>query len=360
MGAEISADQNFRNFEKNYVFQKQFHDQNYGEIKLLKHITNDQYIAIKNVMQQGILDPKTLEKCASEQKNIRHPGIVDCFDIFFNNHEEMCSRFIKIHMVYDYIPRTLQQEIEHRGTHHEFFSENEVISLIYTIVSALIYLKKYKKHHGDINPDHILITKEGKFKITDVGYLCEFDEYKRFYEGLGKNCYLSPQLFQALGHREVSPMHNPDKSCLFSLGMTIIQIGLLEYPQEIYNFDTFQIEEKLLKAFQNKKALGLYSEGLQRLIWRLLSFNESERPNYEEALNELDNIRNNKIASTEFVEQIEYSEKPKKAGKPAEQLFSPSPAKTLERETIFDNDEDEIVLNIPTNLEKVYEKIFNK
>lgn len=365
MGAETSSTENFHSFEKNFVFIKQFQCPNYGEIKLMKHPTLEQYVAIKIMLQQGLLDPKKLEQTVVEQKNMKHESLVQCINVFFNDHEELCGKFIKIHLAYEYIPRTLQHEMEFRANNHEFFSEKEVLSLIFSVTSALIFLRNHKKTHGDINPSHILLTKDGKYKITDIQYLTEFDEYKRFFAGLGEKCYLSPLLFKSLGHRSLAPIHDQEKSCIFSLGMTIVQLGLLEYPIDLYNFDTFEINEKLLKGFQNKKALGLYSESLQKLLWQMIAFNENDRIGYDGILQALEVIKNgnsfiynNKNSNIDH----EYVEKPKKANfeniMTSNKLTS-SAAKTLEKENMFD-DEEEIMISIPTNIEKVYDKIFNK
>ena len=362
MGAEISTEEDFETFQKRFVFQKQFDCPNYGEIKLMKHPETEQYIAIKVKLQQGVLDPKNIEEKALEQKKMKHENLVECLNIFFRNHEELCSRFIKMHMVYEYLPKTLAHELESRSLTSQFFQENEVISLINSVVSALFFLKSYKKNHGDINPKHILITKDGRFKLTDIEYLTEFDEYKRFFAGLGETCYLSPLLFRALGHRMLNPIHNPEKSCVFSLGMVVMQLGLLEFPQDIYNFDSFEINEKVLKNLFNKKALGLYSERLQRTIWRMLELDENERIDYDGIFRELEAIRNN--ASVIYdrdsaVFERSSVERPKKAGIAVSQRILPSPARPLERETLFDF-EEEVMLNIPNNLDKLYEKMFKK
>lgn len=359
MGSEISTPEDFTSFQKNFVFQKEFISDNYGEIKLFKHPVTEQYVAIKTFLQQGVMDPKKLARTASEQKNMKHEALVECTHAFCSNHEELCGRFIKIHLVYNYYPQNLLQEIEKRKSEHEFFTENEVISLIFGVISALFYLKTMRKFHGDINPSHILLTKDGRFKISDVQFLMELDEYRRFFIGLGDHCYLSPILFRSLGHRNINPPHNAEKSCVFSLGMVIVHMGLLEFPKDIYSFDTFDINENGLKGRLNKKALGLYSEKVQRLLGRMLEVDEEQRIDYEGILRELDLYKN----SMSVILEREFIERPKKAlfdidNLPTtNRLLRTSPAKHLEKETEFDL-EEEVMLNIPNNLSQLYEKMF--
>jgi serine/threonine protein kinase len=358
MGADISSIDEFESFQKNYFFQKQFVSENYGEIKSFKHPTTEHFIAIKTYLHQGVVDPKKLELSAAEQKSMKHESLAECTHVFCNNHEELCGRFIKVHLVYDFYQRNLSQEIERRKNEHEFFVENEVVSLLYTVISGLLYLKSLKKCHGDINPTHIMITKDGRFKISDVQFLTELDEYHRFFIGLGDHCYLSPILFQSLGHRSINPAHNSEKSCVFSLGMVIVHMGLLDFPKDVHNFDTFEINENGLKGRLNKKALGLYSERMQKLLWKMVEFDEEFRIDYEGILKELDQCKIN----ASIILERELMENPKKYldihdMPTTNRMLRTSPAKTLERETLFDLEED-VMLNVPNNLNQIYEKMF--
>ena len=125
--------------------------------------------------------------------------------------------------------------------------------------------------------------------------------------------------------------------------------SLTRMSHNIYIFDSFEIDENALKNTLNKKALSLYSERFQRLLLKMLEFDEKERIDYEGILKELELCKNN--ISISVVLERESVEKPKKSPMVIDyesKNFRPSPAKTLERETLFDNEED-IMLNIPQN-----------
>ena len=45
--------------------------------------------------------------------------------------------------------------------------------------------------------------------------------------GKKESCYLSPKLFKSLGLRLNNPDHNHEKSEIFSLGITVLEMALL-------------------------------------------------------------------------------------------------------------------------------------
>ncbi len=52
----------------------------------------------------------------------------------------------------------------------------------------------------------------------------------------GEPLYISPILFKAVKNRTLEKArHNPSKSDIFSLGLTILEAGLLKSIQEIYS-----------------------------------------------------------------------------------------------------------------------------
>lgn len=49
--------------------------------------------------------------------------------------------------------------------------------------------------------------------------------------------YLSPILTHALGQKEAAPLHNVKKSDLFTLGMNMLHISLLEDNYDCYDYE---------------------------------------------------------------------------------------------------------------------------
>ena len=62
------------------------------------------------------------------------------------------------------------------------------------IISTMCYLNERGIYHGDIRPNHILLTEMGVPKITDNGILCEIhNNYQKALNG-NNNVFLSPEL----------------------------------------------------------------------------------------------------------------------------------------------------------------------
>ena len=77
-------------------------------------------------------------------------------------------------------------------------------------------------------------------------------------------CYLSPELFKALSHRtRQMTFIEKDKSDIFSLGITCLEMAVLQNIQDLYDFDTFTIDiillNKYLEYLKNNYSKSIYS-----------------------------------------------------------------------------------------------------
>ena len=77
--------------------------------------------------------------------------------------------------------------------------------------------------HGDIKPDNLLVDKNGDLSLSDFGCARYADQP---IEQLGMVSYLSPELLKVPG----GIPSNPDKSDIWSLGVTLQSLVTGEYP----------------------------------------------------------------------------------------------------------------------------------
>lgn len=82
-------------------------------------------------------------------------------------------------------------------------------------------------------------------------------------------------------HRDQQPVHDIEKSDVFSLGLTALQMSILQPVNDIYDFDLFTVKEKVLGA-KLKLLTRQYSENLLSLITRMLATEEDARPSFLE------------------------------------------------------------------------------
>ena len=130
------------------------------------------------------------------------------------------------------------------------YTEEELWKILISAAKGLDYLRSKSIAHGDIKPAAIHVTKTRDFKICDISML-----------GTGKNAYentragkerppLSPILMDGLNKKLAKPLHDPFKSDIFSLGMTMLNFATLESFEKLYNWRPSQcsvVEAEVLK-----------------------------------------------------------------------------------------------------------------
>ncbi len=136
-----------------------------------------------------------------------------------------------------------------RAKNQQYFSINEITSILGNGLSALTYLEKKRFTHGLVNLDHILVLDQNLFKSCLSERILEHSaDLKQNYLDLknGKDLYLSPEIFTNLSKRNIKFKLNPFKSDLFSLGLVILQLGTLKSIQKIYDKQTGKIKMNVL------------------------------------------------------------------------------------------------------------------
>lgn len=101
--------------------------------------------------------------------------------------------------------------------------------MIYSVLSALAYLRTHEIYHGAIQPKHIFIMRDSTYKIYNYRSLSSgLSSYKQITLELDSDIYLSPQLFANLYFKRIIPIDfDREKSEVFSLGMTALNMATL-------------------------------------------------------------------------------------------------------------------------------------
>ena len=159
-------------------------------------------------------------------------------------------------------------------------TENEIQYIIDSVSEACAFLENNSIYHGDIRPLNILLTPEGLVKIADHALINQ--DLNAYIKVVAKNeteCLLSPALLLAASINEMKPRHDPFKSDVFSLGMTILEISTLQKVRNCYDYYSFKIKydfvQNLIAQVRSK-----YSNFLANLIEEMLSLDETSRPSF--------------------------------------------------------------------------------
>jgi hypothetical protein len=117
-----------------------------------------------------------------------------------------------------------------RKKEDQFYSEEELLFILYKCVTGLKEFQIYGKRLGDIRPSQMVITNQREIKMINVASfpweLSSTDKILEKYDNTTK-FYLAPEELESL-NRKSRERPVVAKAESFSLGMTILEAALLE------------------------------------------------------------------------------------------------------------------------------------
>ena len=213
----------------------------HGEVwKYLDKFTNESY-AVKIIKQEStqlsLPTRKEIENLYSIQNAQDRPA---CFLQFYGYviYEEKNMAFeelkeVKCCLIFEMANGTLADLINLRKIKKNYLSFDEFHKITRTIIEGMAFLQSKNITHRDIKPENILIKldeiKNVQIKIADFSE-SKLDIPNSTVHNMtikGTPSYLSPELFYSWMSR--NPLdHNSYKSDVYSLGLTLLELGLLE------------------------------------------------------------------------------------------------------------------------------------
>ena len=203
-----------------------------------------------------------------------------------------------LYILMELAERDWDKEIKKKLLQRKNYSEKELISILYQLTSALLYIQeKFHLSHRDIKPQNVLVFSGGKYKLADFGEAKEAKVSRQINTLRGTELYMSPALYNGLKNEKNDVTHNPYKSDVFSLGFcflyaSALNFNLLYEVRDILDSRSINI---ILHKFLNK----FYSEKLIQLLASMLEIDETKRFDFrtikeyiEKNYTDLDNIDN--------------------------------------------------------------------
>lgn len=138
---------------------------------------------------------------------------------------------------FEYPTGDLAYDIDERSVKKMYFSANDLILMLSNMAEAIAFLQKNKMIHGDIRPKYFAYFEtDKKFKLLDrLGAPAPAWQVQQANIKAGVDLYMSPMLYLNLQRGNRRFRHNPYKSDSFSLGIVILECGLMESIQGVYN-----------------------------------------------------------------------------------------------------------------------------
>jgi len=174
----------------------------------------NRYVAVKVLKREFREDENFVKKFRSEAQSaagLQHPNIVNVYDVA----EDRGLYYIVMELVEGI---TLKEYIQKKGK----LTPKEVIGITLQVCAGIEAAHSNHIIHRDVKPQNIIISKEGKVKVTDFGIAKATSSNTISTNVMGSVHYTSPE--QARGG------FSDAKSDIYSLGITMYEMVTGELP----------------------------------------------------------------------------------------------------------------------------------
>lgn len=241
---------------------------------------------------------ESLNRAYSLQSQISHKNISEVICFF---HEEIARGQYRHVLITPLYVTDLNNEINRRSRKNTPWSDDEVMNILFSLVSCFAYCQKKSRSHRDIKPANIFQDKECCLKVGDFETARAIEGCSRQYTLAGTMPYLSPALRMGLAGGQMRPTHDPIKSDVYSLGVTVLEIALLKRP----NLNTlYGLEERIARYIGQLTGPNI----LRSLLFRMLTVAEAARPDFVELLSLMSDQRLVSLSSKAVEQCVECPE----------------------------------------------------
>jgi eukaryotic-like serine/threonine-protein kinase len=244
-------------FDSRYRIERRIGTGGMADVFLARDETLGRRVAIKILAERYAQDAAFVERFrreATAAAGLSHPNIVSVYD------RGQAAGTSYIAMEYLNGP-TLKDEITSRAP----LPEAEVVNWATQALDALEFAHRQGVVHRDIKPHNMVLTDEGRLKVTDFGIARAANVQQMTEVGsiVGTAQYLSPEQARGL---DVGP-----QSDLYSMGIVLYEMLTGELP-----FTGESAVEIAMKQVSDpppsiRKKNRLVSEGLEQVVMRALS-----------------------------------------------------------------------------------------
>ena len=232
----------------------------------------NRYVAIKVLKKEFREDENFVRKFRSEAQasaGLLHPNVVNVYDVG----EDRGLYYMVMELVEGI---TLKEYIEKKGR----LSHKEVISIAIQMCSGIGAAHATGIIHRDIKPQNIIISKDGKVKVTDFGIAKAVTSNTISTNAMGSVHYTSPE--QARGG------FSDQKSDIYSIGITLYEMVTGQVP-----FDGDSTVSVAIKHLQEEitapsELVSDIPYSLEQIILKCTQKNAERRyPNTDELIQDL-------------------------------------------------------------------------
>lgn len=173
-----------------------------------KDVTLKRLVAVKVLKEEYSRDANIVAKFAREAEaagGLSHPNVVSVYDVG----EQFGTYYIIMELVEGF---TLKKYIEKKGK----MSQHDAVQVTMQVARGLNAAHEQGIIHRDVKPQNIMVSKDGKIKVTDFGIARINDTQISGVNTMGSVHYISPE--QARGGV------CDERSDIYSLGITLYEM----------------------------------------------------------------------------------------------------------------------------------------
>jgi len=190
-------------------------------VYLAKQLSLDRLVAIKILPKKFSTNEKFIERFYKEGRaaaQLNHPNIVAAFDVgSAGEHHYFVMEYVDGPTIFDHCVK------------HKRFKEKEAIDIVRQVAKALQHAHEQGFVHRDIKPKNIMITKQGRVKLADLGLARAISDQEAAKAEAGRAYgtpyYISPE--QIRGEVEIGPQAD-----IYGLGATFYHMVTGRVPFE--------------------------------------------------------------------------------------------------------------------------------
>lgn len=249
----------------------------------------NRYVAIKVLRKEFINDEEFIEKFKREAQaaaSLSHANIVNVYDVGMQDDI--------YYIVMEYLDgKTLKDIIKEKGK----IDTEETLDISMKVVDALNHAHANKVIHRDIKPHNIMVTSDGRVKVTDFGIAraATSSTITSTNSVMGSAHYFSPE--QARGG------YTDEKSDIYSVGIMMYEMitGKLPFTGDSpVAIAIKHIQEEVVPPSEIEPTV---SKDLEKVIMKCIEKNQSDRyKDTEELLKDLRSIKSGKGLNSDNLE----------------------------------------------------------
>ena len=247
-----------------------------------KDLLLNRVVTIKLLREQFLTDEEFVRRFRREAQaaaSLSHPNIVSIYDVGKDGNVE--------YIVMEYVEgRTLKEIIRDYAP----LSTEQAINVARQVAEAINHAHQHHIIHRDIKPQNILVTAEGRAKVTDFGIARAVSAATVTHTGdiVGSVHYLSPE--QAKG------IQSNEQSDIYSLGIIVYELLTGKVPYDGETPISIALKHLQELPVAPSKLNPRVSKELEAVIMRAIAKSCDERyASAQELLEDLDHVRSGRV-----------------------------------------------------------------